>query len=928
MAALAGSEARHGTSSRTVEDDDFDRQFYVAEWVASNPFLSSAANVQKLPPLNRPTRGDARHLNAAQEEWERSRMVRSGVVGQGRVQTDFSKEEDELKRLVVRNVKPSFLDGRVSFSQQKQQVLTVRDPTSDIAVLSRKGSALCAAQREETHKHKMRKRFWELGGSRIGDAIGIERAENADDTEAVTMNADGEVDYREANKFSTVIQKANDQKASSEFTKTKTLKEQREFLPVYSVRDELLRIIAENQIVIVVGETGSGKTTQLTQYLHEAGYTADGMKVGCTQPRRVAAMSVANRVSQEFGCPLGQEVGYTIRFENCTSKNTLIKYMTDGILLRESLQSKDLDMYSAIIMDEAHERSLNTDILFGVLRQVVGRRRDFKLIVTSATMDADKFAAFFGACATFHIPGRTFPVTTFHARSPPDDYVESAVRQAMRIHLQMPPGDVLIFMSGQEDILATCEILAERVEALGEGVKPLLVLPMYSQLPSDLQAKIFEASDNGARKIIVSTNIAETSLTVDGILYVIDSGFFKLKVFNPKIGMDALQLTPVSQASAKQRSGRAGRTGPGTCFRLFTENCFNRELLPTNIPEIQRTNLAHVILLLKSMGVDDVASFHFMDPPPEDNIANSMYQLWMLGALDNDGCLTSLGRKMVEFPVEPQLSKMLIFAEDKHCTDEIVTIVAMLSVPEVFYRPKEREQESDKARERFCVPESDHLTLLNVYKQWKRHDCKASWCNDHFLHVKALRKAREIRAQLIDILKTQKVDLKSVGSAWDPVRQVICSAYFCNAAGLKGVGQYVNVLSGTPAALHPSSSLCGLGFTPNYVVYHELVLTSKEYMRTVTSVDAEWLAELGPVFFSLHNTSASDQSSADLRQDQRSELGTVDGHSGGAKPSPGLREKGVGGLKRFRPVARGQGLGTVQFGSKFKTGKKKKRFGL
>jgi len=257
------------------------------------------------------------------------------------------------------------------------------------------------------------------------------------------------------------------------------------------------------------------------------------------------------------------------------------------------------------------------------------------------------------------------------------------------------------------------------------------------------------------------------------------------------------------------------------------------------------------VLLLKSLGVENLLQFHFMDPPPEDNILNSMYQLWILGALDNTGVLTDLGRKMVEFPLEPSLSKMLIISEDMHCSMDILIIVAMLSVPSIFFRPKMRQEDSDAAREKFQVPESDHLTLLNVYHQWKSNGYSAQWCADHFIHSKAMRKVREVRAQLKEIMESQKMSLLTVGTDWDVIRKCICAAFFHQAARLRGIGEYVNARNGMPANLHPTSSLFGMGFTADYVVYHELIMTTKEYMHTATAVDGYWLAELGPMFFSV-----------------------------------------------------------------------------
>ena len=888
------------TDARIQDEKDFDRSFYLADeeggFVLDKSEMEASGDMgrfifenkktkEREAEMDRRRREDPRSGRFSarrsamlddQQAWEENRLLSSGAAVKLEVSLDIRNDEDSRVSILVHQVKPPFLDGRVSFSTIREAVPTVKDGSSDFAKMARDGSATLRHLREKKDKNLMRQKFWELGGTRMGKAVGVKEEKSEDDGKTAKAEDDGaDIDYRQSSSFAKHMEKPEKSKPMSDFAKTKSIRQQREFLPVFSVRDELLDVVRENAVIVIVGETGSGKTTQLTQYLMEEGYAEFGL-IGCTQPRRVAAMSVAKRVSEEVAGVLGDTeqtqysksnkeekdgeipkyalggvVGYSIRFEDQTSKNTVIKYMTDGVLLRESLKDPDLNKYSAIVMDEAHERSLNTDVLFGVLRKVVSRRSDLKLIVTSATLSADRFSDFFGGAPVFRIPGRTFKVQTYFSKSVQEDYVLAAVKQALQIHFNSPRGDILIFMTGQEDIEGTCSVLAEKMTQLGEDdAPPLWILPMYSQLPADLQAKIFETTPPGVRKCIVSTNVAETSLTVDGIKYVIDCGFYKLKVYNPRIGMDALLVTPVSKANANQRSGRAGRTGPGHCFRLYTERQYHDELMENSVPELQRANLSNVVLLLKSLGIKNLLDFDFMDPPPEENIMNSLYQLWILGALDNSGDLTAYGKRMVEFPLDPALSKLLLFAHDSEgCSAQALIVVSMLSVPSVFFRPKNREEESDAAREKFFVPESDHLTLLNVYERAQQHKFDSQWCTRHFIHSKGLRKAREVHAQLVDLMKQIKLYPKS--GTPDGIRRAICSAYFCNSSKLKGIGEYVNMLSGVPSGLHPSSALYGLGYTPDYVCYHELISTSKEYMSCVTAVEGEWLAELGPMFFSV-----------------------------------------------------------------------------
>jgi ATP-dependent RNA helicase DHX8/PRP22 len=639
-----------------------------------------------------------------------------------------------------------------------------------------------------------------------------------------------------------------------------SIKEQRENLPIFKFRDDIVKAVRENQLLVVVGETGSGKTTQMTQYLAEEGFAVRG-KIGCTQPRRVAAMSVAKRVAEEVGCRLGQEVGYTIRFEDCTSPETRIKYMTDGMLLRECLLDPDMKQYSVILLDEAHERTVSTDVLFGLLKKAIKRRPDLKIIVTSATLDAEKFSSYFYNCPIFSIPGRTFPVEILYTKEPESDYLDAALITVMQIHITEPPGDILLFLTGSEEIDTSCEILFERMKALGSSVPELIILPVYSTLPSEQQSRIFEPAPEGARKVVIATNIAETSITIDGIYYVIDPGFVKQNCYDAKSGMDQLVVMPISQAQARQRAGRAGRTGPGKCYRMYTEAAYNNEMLPSPVPEIQRNNLAHTILMLKAMGINNLLEFPFMDAPPTQTMMAALEELYALSALDDEGLLTRLGRKMADFPNDPQLSKVLISSVELGCAEEIVTIVAMLNVNAVFYRPKEKQQQADQKKAKFNQPEGDHLTLLTVYNAWKQSKFSNPWCYDNFIQARSMRRAQDVRKQLVDILERHKHPVFSAGRNYNLVRRALCAGFFRNVARKDPQEGYKTVVEGTPCYIHPSSAL--FGKSAEWVLYHELVMTGREYMREATIVEPKWLVEAAPRFFKV-----SDSTQLSKRQKQ------------------------------------------------------------
>jgi pre-mRNA-splicing factor ATP-dependent RNA helicase DHX16 len=524
--------------------------------------------------------------------------------------------------------------------------------------------------------------------------------------------------------------------------------------------------------------------------------------------------------------------------------------MTDGMLLREFLGEPDLASYTAMMVDEAHERTLHTDVLFGLVKDVARFRPDFKLLISSATLDAEKFSEYFDFAPIFRIPGRRYPVDILYTRAPEADYLHAAAVTALQIHVAQPPGDILVFLTGQEEIEACEELLRQRTRGLGTKVGELIIAPIYANLPSEMQAKIFEPTPPGARKVVLATNIAETSLTIDGIRYVIDPGFCKQNSYNPRSGMESLQVTPVSKASALQRAGRAGRTAPGRCYRLYTAWAYQHELEDNTVPEIQRTNLGNVVLLLKSLGINDLVGFDFMDPPPTETMFRALEQLYALGALNDRGELTTLGRKMAEFPVDPMLAKMIIASPRYSCSEELATIAAMVSAgASVFYRPKDKAVHADAAHKAFHRGGvGDHIALLNVYNGWAETNFATQWCYENFVQVRSMRRARDVRDQLLGLMERCEVELASAPGDVDAIRKAITAGFFYHAATLQRSGAYRTVKNPQTVHVHPSSGLAEA--MPRWVVYHELVLTAKEYMRVVSEIKPEWLAEIAPHYYS------------------------------------------------------------------------------
>jgi pre-mRNA-splicing factor ATP-dependent RNA helicase DHX15/PRP43 len=629
-------------------------------------------------------------------------------------------------------------------------------------------------------------------------------------------------------------------------------------LPVHKQRQEFLDKYHSTQILVFVGETGSGKTTQIPQYVvYDELPHLTGKLIACTQPRRVAAMSVAQRVADEMDVTLGEEVGYSIRFEDMTGPKTMLKYMTDGMLLREAMHDHEMSRYSCIILDEAHERTLATDILMALLKQISMRRPDLKIIIMSATLDAQKFQKYFNDAPLLAVPGRTHPVEIFYTPEPERDYVEAAIRTVLQIHASEPEGDILLFLTGEDEIEDACRKISLEADELMREVDagPLAVYPLYGTLPPHQQQRIFDKAPaplrkggRPGRKVIISTNIAETSLTIDGIVYVVDPGFSKQKIYNPRIRVESLLVSPISKASAQQRAGRAGRTKPGKCFRLYTEKAFKKELIEQTYPEILRSNLANTVLELKKLGVEDLVHFDLMDPPAPETMMRALEELNYLACLDDDGELTTLGSMASAFPLDPALAVMLISSPEFYCSNEILSITSLLSVPQIFTRPANNRKRADEMKAQFAHPDGDHLTLLNAYHAFKGQatsdpNSAKQWCHEHFLSYRHLSSADNVRAQLKRIMETHGLELVSTPfedkNYYTNIRRALLAGFFMQVAMKESSGKLYRTVKDDQAVLIHPSTVLRTEF--DWVLYNEFVLTSKQYIRTCTGIRPEWL---------------------------------------------------------------------------------------
>eukprot|EP00941_MAST-03F_sp_MAST-3F-sp1_P003789 g3789.t1 len=674
---------------------------------------------------------------------------------------------------------------------------------------------------------------------------------------------------------------------------------QRKALPIAKHRDSILFAVEKYQVVIVTGDTGCGKSTQIPQYLSEAGWTADGRVVCCAQPSRVSAISISRRVAEELNVDIGEKVGYAVRYDQKKSSRTRLVYMSYDRLIHELGIDPLLHRYSIIMLDEVHERTISCDIALGLLKRVLRERPiDFRVIVASATLNIECFKSFFenghtrdatealrGSVTIVKVGSAPYPVELQYLEKPTNSYTEMAVRTALDIHLRESPGDILVFMPGAEEVEDVCRSLRDRYdEVLSQNSRGATfnfdVIPMYRSLPVEQQMNIFKGKrkigrngrlqNSNRRRCIVATNIAEMGVTIPGIRYVVDSGFVKLPVYSPSVGA-SLVIQPCSQSECVQRAGRAGRESRGKCFRLFTEKTF-MTLERNRVPGIQRTHLAKSLLQLKTVGVDDVLHFDYISPPPSTAIATGLELLFALGIIDESTELTvPLGKQIVEFPIDPCLAKVLLSGISLGCPEEALTLVSMLSVKNVWLQPNRRSKDMQNrfahCQDSFSHPTGDHMTYIQIFNRFQdeensasrfeRQNNSAQWCRENLLDRQILTRAAEIRRKLSAILRRFQprdyvapaaLSSSSQASNSEIVLQCLISGFFANIAHLLPSGSYRTIREKREVILNPLSVL-NRGILPKWVIFSESLAKRKTYITDVSVINPLWLAKSASHFY-------------------------------------------------------------------------------
>ncbi|OXA62247.1 ATP-dependent RNA helicase DHX8 [Folsomia candida] len=631
-------------------------------------------------------------------------------------------------------------------------------------------------------------------------------------------------------------------------------------LPILSVKAELIEAVKKNRVLIVVGEAGSGKSTQIPKYLAEAGLAEAGL-IGCTQPRRIAAKSLAERVSVECGTTVGGLIGYVIRFEKCVSADTVIKFMTDGLLVREFILNPNLSGYSILIIDEAHERTKYTDICFGLLRNVLNENPNLKVIISSATLDKERFSAYFDNAPIFTVSGNMFEVEEIYDQFSRDQlsYLSGVVDKVCSVHFNEGPGHILAFLPGQSDIEKASEQILSRTRNL-MGSRHLLkmkIVQCYGLLSLERQNEIFKPAEEGYRNVVLATNVAETSLTIPGIRFVVDCGFFKQSEYDPNTGIEELKMKRITQPQATQRKGRAGRTEKGKVYRLYTKSDLISTFPSTGLPEIQRSNLESVVLQLTVMGFKDVFKFQFMDTPRSDAVCEALEKLQDLSALDEEMRLTPMGRQMAQFPLDPSLAKILVSSSKLRCSEEVLIIVSFLSIQNQSLFNQENYQATKDlvkaSMHKFSHRSGDQLMYINIYEEWRSAGRSKHWCVQNHLNAQFLEEVQNIKDQLAEMMKGLHLPIVSCGSNTVAVRQAMCAGFFRQLAKRRGQYDYAKYPDSDRVRgsffIHPSSSMFPVRPVPSFVMYAEMFRTSKMYMKGITIIDPSWVASEAPIYY-------------------------------------------------------------------------------